>query len=87
MMIEMLVTDVDVDVDVLEGRGPTSLGLPPSLSEPHDPPYPTQPYATKPSKFHSFINPDTIPYEFPTVDAGDGAMGRGMPYQGHHTTV
>ena len=69
------------------GGQPTSLGLLSSLSEPHDQPYPTQPYATKPSQFHSVTNPDTIPYEFPTVGAGDGVMGRGMPCQGHRTTV
>ena len=46
-----------------------------------------QPYATKPLQFHNLTNPNTTPYKFPMVDAGDGAMGRGMPYQGHCTTV
>ena len=78
--------DGDMDVDVL-GGGLTSLGAPPSLSEPPDQPYPTQPYATKLLQFHSFINCDTTPYKFPTVGAGDGAMGREMPCQGHRTTV
>ena len=41
-----------------------------SLSEPHDQPYPTQPYATKPSQFPNFTNCDTLPYKFPTVGAG-----------------
>ena len=62
-------------------------GLLSLLSEPHDQPYPMQPYVTKPLQFHSVTNPDTIPYKFPTVGAGDGAMGRGMPCQGHRTTV
>ena len=77
-----------VDVDIMEG-GLISLGLgvPPLLSEPHDQPYPTQPYITKLLQFHSFTNPNTILYKFPTVDTGDDAMGRGMPCQGHHTTV
>ena len=57
------------------------------LSEPHDQPYPMQPYATKPLQFPNFTNHDTIPYKFPMVGAGDGAMGRGMPCQGHHTMV
>ena len=71
------------------GGGLTSsgLGVPPSLSKLHDPPYPTQPYTTKPLQFHDFTNPNTTRYKFPTVGAGDGAMGRGMPYQGHRTTV
>ena len=76
------ITTMEVDVDVL-GGGLTSSGAPPLLSEPHDQPYPTQPYATKPSQFPNFTNCDTIPYKFPTVGAGDGAMGRGMPCQGH----
>ena len=38
--------NVDVDVDVLEG-GLTSSGVPPSLSKPHDQPYPMQPYANQ----------------------------------------
>ena len=63
------------------------MGLLSLLSEPHDQPYPTQPYATKPLQFHSVTNPDTIPYKFPTVGAGDDAMGRGMPCQGYRTTV
>ena len=42
-----MVIDGDMDVGVLEG-GLTRLRLPPSLSKPHDPPYPTQPYATTP---------------------------------------
>ena len=58
-------------------------GLLSLLSEPHDQPYPTQPYATEPSQFHDPTNPNTTPYKFPTVGAGDGAMGRGMPCQGH----
>ena len=78
--------NMNVDVDIL-GGGLTSLRAPPSLSEPHDQPYPMQPYATKPSQFHNFTNCDTTPYKFPTVSAGDSAMGRGMPCQGHRTTV
>ena len=62
-------------------------GLLSLLSEPHDQLYPTQPYATKPSQFHESTNPNTTPYKFPTVGAGDGAMGRGMPCQGHCTMV
>ena len=42
---------------------------------------------TKLLQFYSLTNPDTIPYKFPTVGAGDGAMERGMPYQGHRTMV
>ena len=38
-------------------------------------------------QFCGFTNPDNIPYKFPTVDAGDSTMGRGMPYQGHRTTI
>ena len=78
--------NMNMDVDVLEG-GLTSLGAPPSLSEPPDQPYPMQPYTTKPSQFPNSTNRNTIPYKFPTVGARDGAMGRGMPYQGHCTTV
>ena len=78
--------DTGADVDVL-GGGLANLRLPPSLSEPHDPPYSTQPYAAKPSQFHDSTNPNTTPYKFPTVGAGDSAMGRGMPCQGHHTMV
>ena len=81
-----IVMDGDMDVDILEG-GLTCLRLPPSLSKPYDPPYPMQPYAIKPLQFHSFMNYDTTPYKFPTVSAGDGAMGRGMPCQGHGTMV
>ena len=77
---------MEVDVDIL-GGGLTSSGVLPSLSEPHDQPYPTQPYATKPSQFRNFMNHDTTPYKFPTVGAGDGAMGRGMPYQGYRMTA
>ena len=62
-------------------------GLLSSLSEPHDQPYPTQPYTTEPLQFHNPTNPNTTPYKFLTVGAGDGAMGKGMPCQGHHTTV
>ena len=80
------IATMEVDVDVL-GGGLTSLGASPLLSEPHDQPYPTQPYATKPLQFHNFTNCDTIPYKLPTVSARDGAMGRGMLCQGHHTTV
>ena len=77
-----------VHVDVM-GRELTSSGsgVLSSLSKPHDQPYPTQPHAIKPSQSCSFTNSDTTPYKFPTVGAGDGVMGRGMPYQGHHTTV
>ena len=78
--------DTDADVDILEGRL-TSLRLPSSLSKPHDQPYPMQHYATKPSQFHIFTNPNITPYKFPTVSTGDGAMGRGMPCQGHHMMV
>ena len=78
-------TDEGVGVDVI-GKEPTSLGVPPLLSEPHDLPYPTQPYATKLSQFHNSTNPNTTPYRFPTVGAGDGTMGRGMPCQAHRTT-
>ena len=81
-----VIATMEVDVDVL-GGGLTSSGVPPSLSEPHDPPYPTQPYATKPLQFHNFTNSDTTPYKPPMVGARDGAMGRGMPCQGHRTTV
>ena len=70
-----------VDVDVMEGGLTSSgLGVPPLFSKPRDQPYPTQPYATKLLPFHSFTNPGTISYEFPTVSAGDGAIGIGMPY-------
>ena len=79
---------VGVDVNGKGGRLTSwGSGVPPSLSEPHDPPYPTQPYATKPSQFHDSKNPNTTPYKFPIVGAGDGAMGRGVPCQGHCTTV
>ena len=78
--------DIEVDVDVLEGRL-TSLMLPPSLSEPHDQPYPMQPYVTKLSQFHSFTNCDTVPYKLLTVGTGDSAMGRGMLCQGYRMTV
>ena len=78
--------NMNVDIDVL-GGGLTSSGVSPSLNEPHDQPYPTQPYTTKPSQFCNFTNRDTTPYKFPTVGAGDGAMGKGMPCQGHRTTV
>ena len=78
--------NMNVDVAVI-GGGLTSSGPPPSLSKPHDQPYPTQPYATKPSQFRNFTNCDTNPYKFPMVGAGDSAMGRGMPCQGHHMTV
>ena len=46
MMVRMMMAMVeDVDVDAMEG-GRTSLGpgVPPSLNEPHDHPYPMQPY-------------------------------------------
>ena len=41
-LMVLMASDLDMDVDVLESGGPTSLGLPPSLSKPHDLPYPTQ---------------------------------------------
>ena len=77
-----------VDVDVM-GSGLTSsgLGVPPLLSKPHDQPYPMQPYTTKPCQFHSFTDPDTTPYKFPTVGTGDDAIGRGMPCQGYRTMM
>ena len=78
--------NINVDVDIL-GGGLNSSGTPPSFSEPHDQPYPMQPYATKLLQFCNFTNHDTHPYKFPMVGAGDGAMGRGMPCQGHCTTV
>ena len=67
--------DEGFNVDVMGGEL-TSLGVPPLLSEPHDQPYSTQPYATKLSQFHSFTNPNAIPYKFPTVGTRDSAMGR-----------
>ena len=62
-------------------------GLLSSLSEPHDQPYPTQPYATKPSQFHSLTNCNTTPYKFPMVCArgqrhGKGNAMSGPPYDG-----
>ena len=78
--------DGDMDVDVLGGRL-TSSETPPSLSKPPDQPYLMQPYATKLLQFHIFTNYDTTPYKFPTVGAGDSAMGKGMPYQGHRMMV
>ena len=52
--------NVDVDVDILEG-GLTSSGVSPLLSEPHDQPYPTQPYATKLLQFHNLQIPIPSP--------------------------
>ena len=69
-----------VNVDVM-GGGLTSLGLgvPPLFSKPHDQPYLMQPYATKPLQFHSFTDPDTTPYKFPTV----GVLAPGTaPWEG-----
>ena len=65
--------DVDVDIDVLDDRL-ISLTLR-SLMQ------------TKLLQFHSFINLDIILYKFLTVGSGDGAMGRGMPCQGHRAMV
>ena len=48
------------DVDVMGGDRPT-WGLLSSLSEPHDQPYLTHPYATEPSQFHDPTNPNTTP--------------------------
>ena len=76
--------DEGVGVDVMGGEL-TSLEAPPLLSEPHDPPYPTQPYTTKLSQFHNSTNPKTTPYKFPMVGARDGAIGRGIPCQSHRT--
>ena len=79
---------VGVDVNGRNGRLTSSgSGMPPLLSKPHDPPYPMQPYATKLLQFHNSTNPNTTPYKSPMVSTGDDAMGRGMPCQGHHTTV
>ena len=80
------IVTMDVDVDIL-GGGLTSSGAPPLLSEPHDPPYPMQPYVTKSLQFHNFTNPNTTCYKFPTDSARDSAMGKEMPCQGHRTTV
>ena len=96
LMMDFIVTDdgdggnvgmeVDVDVDILDDRL-TSLGMPPSLSEPHDQPYPTQPYTNQAVTISQPYKSYTIPCKFPTVSTRDGAMGRGMPCQGYCTTV
>ena len=94
VMVEMMVATIAMVaakarelVLVLWADSRPTWGLLSSLSEPHDQPYPMQPYATEPSQFHDPTNPNTTPYKFPTVGAGDSAMGRGMLCQGHLTSV
>ena len=56
--------DAGADIDILAG-GLTNLRLPPSLDEPHDQPYPTQPYATKLSQFRNLTKPPYHPLQSP----------------------
>ena len=103
MMMEMIwmvalttanaIATMDVGIDIL-GGGLTSLGASPSLSKPHDQPYPTQPYITKLSQFHNFTNCDTNPLRTPNGWRRGRRHGKrnamsGPPYNGatiRHTT-
>ena len=73
--------DADVDVDILDS-GLTSLRLPPSLSEPHDPPYPMQPYATKPLQFRNLTKSQYYPLQIPNGRRQGRRHGKGNGMSG-----
>ena len=78
--------DAGTDVDILAG-GLTNLRLSPSLDEPHDQLYSTQPYATKLSQFHNLTKPRYHPLQSPNGwrqgrRHGKGIAMSGPPYDG-----